>query len=136
MKKTIMNVNRERPRVNGLAQQLLGFVGKEFTHNPECGETLSNSSLGCKHTRVWRNSATTHSGSHIPSVENLSPTLLYMLIRHWYQLDRCLHTPFALPVDLGLPKYLTGNVHAVAVIPDVAGITHGHLITFLFRHTT
>ena len=29
-KKTITNVNREIPRVNGLAQQLLGFVGKEW----------------------------------------------------------------------------------------------------------
>ena len=25
-----------------------------FTHNPECGETPSNSSLRCKHTRAWR----------------------------------------------------------------------------------
>jgi hypothetical protein len=39
-------------------------------------------------------------------------------------------------VDLELPKHLTGNVHAVAVIPDVAGVTLGHLITFLFRHVT
>ena len=47
-----------------------------------------------------------------------------------------LHTPLALPVDLRFPKHITGNVHAVAVIPDVAGITLGHLITFLFRHAT
>ena len=37
-------------------------------------------------------------------------------------------TPLTLPVDLRLLiKHLTGNVHAVAVVPDVAQITLGHL---------
>ena len=55
-----------------------------------------------------------------------------VLTCQWYQLGECLHTPLALPVDLGFSKHLVGNVHAVVVIPDVAGITLGHLITFLF----
>ena len=47
---------------------------------------------------------------------------------------KLLHTPLALPVDLGLTKHLTGNDHAVAVIPDVAGITLCKLIILFFWH--
>ena len=46
------------------------------------------------------------------------------------------HTPLALPVDLRVPKHLTGNIHVVVVIPDVAGITLCKLIILFFWHAT
>ena len=48
-----------------------------------------------------------------------------------------LATPLTLPVDIHvLTEHLTGNVHTVVVVPDVAGVTLCHLITLSLWHST
>ena len=113
------------------------YIYNTYTNNPEAGgnSTAPSSAYILRGGDPPSNKTICelHAGKYTFNKVQRKLSMAHSLTAHWVSYS---YTSLTLPVDIRLTKHLTGNVHAVAVIPDMTHITLCHLITFLFWHTT